>query len=153
MPVTARRFVVGTALPDCRDYLADFTNAVQWDPGTVRCTRVDDGPVRAGSSWKNVTRFLGRDTTLDYRLEHLGDERVVLVGTNKTVTSIDDISLRSVTGGTEISYLSDVRFNGWARLTDPLLSLVFARLGTQTEKLLVAALGVPTKTPRAPGVS
>ncbi len=38
-------------------YLADFAHAEQWDPGTVRCVRSDDGPVGVGSSWRNTFNF------------------------------------------------------------------------------------------------
>ena len=37
------------------DYLADFGNAEEWDPGTVSCTRLDSGPVQVGARWRNVS--------------------------------------------------------------------------------------------------
>jgi hypothetical protein len=39
-------------------YLADFTTTNQWDPGTVRTTRLSgDGGV--GTRYRNVSRFHG----------------------------------------------------------------------------------------------
>ena len=32
------------------DYMADFANAAQWDPGTADAERLDDGPVGLGST-------------------------------------------------------------------------------------------------------
>ena len=31
------------------DYLKDFGNAEEWDPGTQSCTRSDSGPIREGA--------------------------------------------------------------------------------------------------------
>lgn len=141
MPITKRTVTVRAELDRARDYLADFSNAVEWDPGTVRCPRRGSGPVEQGAEWDNVTKFLGRETEILYRLEHLGPERVVLVGRNKTVTSIDDISLRAVSGGTEITYVSDITFHGPSRFADVLLRPVFWRLGNQTAANLRRVLG------------
>ena len=45
-------------------YLSDFTNAEQWDPGTVTCKRTDAGPIDVGATYENVSEFRGRKTTL-----------------------------------------------------------------------------------------
>ena len=46
------------------DYLVDFSHAEEWDSGTVRCERLSgDGGV--GTRYRNVSRFLGRETTLE----------------------------------------------------------------------------------------
>ena len=43
-------------------YLSDFTTTNEWDPGTVRTTRISgDGGV--GTSYRNVSRFAGRETS------------------------------------------------------------------------------------------
>lgn len=55
-------------------YLADFDNAPEWDPGTISCTRLDNGPVRIGARWHNVSRVLGRETELEYRLTKRGGD-------------------------------------------------------------------------------
>lgn len=141
MPYTKRVVVVSAELEKVRTYLADFANAIDWDPGTVRCKRVGDGPIEAGAHWDNVTKFLGRESEIDYRLEYLGPERILLIGENKTVTSIDDIALRTVPGGTEITYLSDVTFHGAAKIADPLTIPMFSKLGNETAANLVRVLG------------
>lgn len=141
MPYTKRVVVVAAGLEKVRTYLADFANAVEWDPGTVRCTRVGDGAVVSGAHWANVTKFLGRESEIDYRLEYLGPERILLIGENKTVTSIDDIAVRTVPGGTEITYLSDVTFRGAAKIADPLTIPLFQKLGNETAANLVRVLG------------
>ncbi|MFF0410548.1 SRPBCC family protein [Kitasatospora sp. NPDC004745] len=109
-------------------YLADFTNTRQWDPGTVRCERLDSGPVAEGSTWRNVSRFRGRESELLYRLEHLSPDRLVFVGRNRTVTATDDITLATTGTGTVLTYRAQLQFNGLARLAAPLLRREFERL-------------------------
>ncbi len=122
------------------EYLADFSNAVDWDPGTVRCTRTGDGPVQVGSTWANVSKVLGRETALNYRLQRLEPGRVTLVGSNKTATSTDDITVRPAPGGAEVTYNSTVELHGLAKLAAPIMRIEFERLGNATERKIQTAV-------------
>jgi carbon monoxide dehydrogenase subunit G len=104
----SRTFTVGKPVETVVAYLADFANATQWDPGTIRCTPTSPGPVQVGSTWANVSKVLGRETELAYRLERLDADRVTLVGTNKTATSTDDITVRPTPGGAEVTYSATI---------------------------------------------
>lgn len=123
-----------------RDYLSDFGHAEEWDPGTVSCERLDDGPVRIGSAWRNVSRFLGRETELSYRLERLDPDRVTFRGTNKTATSTDDIHFLASGGGTSVRYDATIEFNGLAKLAGPFLTRSFEKVADKTKDQLTAAL-------------
>lgn len=140
MVQVSRTFVVDKPVEVVVAFLADFGNAVQWDPGTVRCTRTDDGPVRVGATWLNVSKVLGRETELSYRLERLEPGRVTLVGTNKTATSTDDITVRPAPGGSELTYHATVDLHGAAKIAAPIMKLEFERLGNLTEKQIQAAV-------------
>jgi carbon monoxide dehydrogenase subunit G len=113
-------------------YLADFDNAVEWDPGTVTCSRIGDGPVEVGARWSNVSHVLGSDTSLDYRLELLEPGRVVLVGSNRTATSTEDIRVTDRPGGALVTYDSRIVLHGLARLASPLMRVAIERLGAKT---------------------
>ncbi|GAB2850667.1 SRPBCC family protein [Actinocorallia aurea] len=129
MPVLSR--VVRTASPvgAVAGFLTDFTTAEQWDPGTVRCRRLDGGPVRVGSRFENVSRFRGKETTLVYRVEELVEgERVLLIGENKTVTTIDDLRFEPLGAGSRVRYQVDFRFKGLALLAVPFLRPSLTRL-------------------------
>ncbi|MEU6818090.1 SRPBCC family protein [Streptomyces sp. NPDC046860] len=127
-----RSFTVDRPLPAVNAYLADFAHAVDWDPGTQECARKEGtGAPAAGTTWHNVSEFRGRRTELDYRLDLRTDDRLTFVGSNKTATSTDDITLRATPDGTEITYDADIRFHGLARLADPFLRGEFERLGDE----------------------
>lgn len=121
-------------------YLADFGNAVQWDPGTMSCLRTDQGPIRVGSSWRNVSDFNDRISELDYRLERLEPARLTFVGRNKQATTTDDLRFSTDGDTTTITYDAEVRFNGVLRLAGPFLRGNFEKLADEVETSLAAVL-------------
>lgn len=118
------------------DYLQDFGNAEEWDPGTRSCTRLDDGPVRVGSRWRNVSKVLGRETTLEYTLVELRPDGVVFEGRNAGARTVDDIRVAPAEGedttGSAVGYHATVELQGWSRVAYPLMHLAFIRLGNTT---------------------
>ncbi|GAB3441168.1 SRPBCC family protein [Phycicoccus ginsengisoli] len=138
-----RSFPVSSPPAEVVSYLADFTHAVAWDPGTVRCERVDDGPVQVGARWRNVTKLLGRETEIDYELVTLESDHVVLRGTNKTATSTDDIRVVATRAGSTVTYHAHIVFNGVAKLAEPLMQRIFEKLGDETVEGIQRELGAP----------
>jgi carbon monoxide dehydrogenase subunit G len=132
MNLTERTFEVAADVATVTDYLADFGNAEQWDPGTRSCTRSDEGPVAVGATWHNVSEFAGRETELEYRLELWEPGHVRLVGENKTATSVDDIVVVANGSGSRITYRSEVTFHGIAKVAGPFVQHEFERLGDKT---------------------
>ncbi|QMU76521.1 polyketide cyclase [Streptacidiphilus sp. PB12-B1b] len=136
-----RTFVVGRPVAFVVDYLKDFSRTEQWDPGTRSCTRLDAGPVRAGSTWRNVSEFKGRETELEYELTRLEPARLVFVGRNRTAGTTDDLAFRSVDGGaTEVRYRAGIEFHGVARLASPFLRGEFERLGDAVAERMPAVI-------------
>ena len=135
-----RTFVVAKPIEVVVDYLKDFSNAEQWDPGTKSRTQETPGPVRVGTTWHNVSEIKGHETELAYRLDELSADHITFIGENKSATSIDDITLASVEGGTSITYHSHVEFHGVAKLADPFLHNEFKELGVETEEKITAAI-------------
>ncbi len=121
-------------------YLADFTNTVEWDPGTVSTTRrTGDGGV--GTIYDNVSEFNGRETELVYEvLRHEQPRLVQLRGENKTVTAVDTIAVSPLGEGSSVTYTADFEFKGITKLAVPFLGKAFARLGDEAETGLREAL-------------
>ena len=122
-------------------YLSDFTTTNEWDPGTVRTTLISgDGGV--GTSYRNVSRFAGRETELTYTVtEHQPDGRFALRGENKTVVAQDTMEIIPSGTGTRVTYTADFAFRGVAKYVAPLLSPAFKKLGDEAERGLREALG------------
>ena len=126
------------------NYLQDFARTEEWDPGTLSCTRLDEGPIQVGARWHNVSRFKGKETELTYELVRLEPEHLVFVGKNKTATSTDDLTLVGTPDGTVITYLATIVFNGLAKLADPFLKREFDKLGDAVVGSMAAAVNAIT---------
>ncbi len=122
------------------DYLKDFANAEDWDPGTQTCTRTDNGAVAEGAAWHNVSNIFGVKAELTYVLRELTADKVVFVGTNKSSTSTDTISVAPDGTGSKLTYRADLEMNGAAKLLNPVMKLVFEKLANDTEKQMVTVL-------------
>ncbi len=123
-------------------YLKDFSNAEDWDPGTESCTRSDSGPVQVGSTWHNVSKIAGVTTELDYTLEQLTDDTIVLVGRNDSATSTDTITVvpNPDGAGSRVTYEANIEMKGAAKLADPIMKIVFEKIGSDTEDDMTTVL-------------
>ena len=140
MPSVSRTFAVTPPPSTVIDYLKDFSNAEQWDPGTQTCTRQDDGPVREGSTWHNVSKIVGVEAELTYTLETLSSDKLVFVGKNDSSTSTDTITVEPHDAGSVLTYHADLEMHGVAKLLSPAMKLVFEKLANDTEKQLTEVL-------------
>ncbi len=137
-----RRRVLTSASPQqVFDYLSDFTTTTEWDPGTVRTERVSgDGGV--GTTYRNVSKFLGRESALTYTVTELSPPtRISLRGENATVLAHDTIEIAAAGAGTQVTYTGDFTFKGVAKLVGPLLRPALVRLFDHAEEGLADALG------------
>lgn len=142
MTTVSRTFDVDPAPATVIDYLKDFGNAEEWDPGTESCTRIDSGPIVVGSSWHNVSKIAGISTELTYTLRTLTDDTIVLTGHNDTADTTDTITVvPSPDGpGSRITYEAVIEMSGAAKLADPLVKLVFEKIGSDTEDDMTTVL-------------
>ncbi|MET3806245.1 carbon monoxide dehydrogenase subunit G [Nakamurella sp. UYEF19] len=135
-----RTFTVSKPIETVVDYLSDFANASSWDPGTKTCTPLQKGPVAVGSTWRNVSVFRGKEQELTYKLVTREPGHLVFEGTNKTVTSTDDMTFTSVAGGTSVNYLANIEFHGLIKLFGWVAKGEFEKLGDKVEEQMPRVL-------------
>ena len=121
-------------------YLSDFTTTTEWDPGTVRTVLVSgDGGV--GTTYRNTSKFLGRETELTYEVvEHRPSSLVALRGENASVVAHDRMEIEPSGLAAKVTYTADFEFKGLGRFLAPLLAPALKRLGDEAEKGLRQAL-------------
>ena len=148
MKPTVTRTFTTTATPEAVfDYLADFTNAEQWDPGTVSCVRVSgDGGV--GTTYRNVSKFLGRESEITYTTAELErPTRIHLTGRNEQFDGHDVLGIRAHGAGSEVTYTAEFAFKGTARFAAPLVAAYLPTLAKKTVAELKVCLD---RLPSAP---
>jgi len=125
------------------DYLADFSTVEEWDPGVRRARAISEERRAKGAQFEVVARFLGRDVPLTYEtVEIERPRRVMLRAENENLVSLDTISFRPLPqgGGTEVTYDADLSLKGPRRLAEPLMRLLFGRVGDRAKAGLAERL-------------
>lgn len=140
MPTVSRTFAVKPTPERVIDYLKDFGNAEQWDPGTQTCTRDGAGPIEVGAVWHNVSKIVGVKAELTYTLQKLTNRSIVFVGENGSARSVDTITVDASGAGSVITYEADLEMKGPAKLLNPAMKLVFEKLAGDTEEQLTTVL-------------
>ena len=123
-------------------YLSDFATAAEWDPGVARAERLTAPPVRVGTEVEIVARFLGREVPLVYVVEELEEPcRVLLRGENATTLSLDEIVVEPDGDGCNVTYDARLTLKGPLRVAEPVLALLFRRIGDAAAQGLRDTLG------------
>ncbi|MCZ4498299.1 MAG: polyketide cyclase [Marmoricola sp.] len=141
MKLNVRRTFTTTSSPDVVfAFLADFRTAETWDPGTVSCSLIS-GEVGPGATYRNVSEFLGRETTLTYAtLVHEPATRLHFQGTNDSFTGDDRLGFTPSGSGTEVEYHATFELRGASALAGPVVAAYLPFLAKKTIKQLKATL-------------
>ena len=123
-------------------YLADFSNAAEWDPGIESARRLTEGPIAVGSRFEVMAPFRDKVQRFEYVVTELDEgRRIVLHGEGDKALSDDAITVKGADGGTRIAYRADIRLKGVWRIAEPFLRRTFARMGDEALDGLRGKLG------------
>jgi carbon monoxide dehydrogenase subunit G len=113
-------------------FVADFANAMDWDPGVATSESIDAGPTGLAARYRLGIRMRGRVTPMEYRITTFeAPRKVVLTGTGPGISAIDEIRFEPAGTGTRIDYTADIRLGGLPRLAQPFLGRAFAKLARE----------------------
>ena len=123
------------------DYMADFRSVEQWDETVTEAKLLGNQEPGKGARYSVTVKFVGRENTLEYEtLEAERPHRVLLKADTGAVTSLDEITVREVAEGTELTYDAKLEPKGLVKVADPILGLLFKRLGDNAAKGLAREL-------------
>jgi carbon monoxide dehydrogenase subunit G len=112
------------------DYLANFSNTAEWDPGVLESERLDKGKIGLASRFRVVVSFLGVASTFAYRItKYERPYRFRIEGSNGLVVSEDDVAITPVSGGVRVTYDANLRLPFYLWALDPLLQAAFRWAG------------------------
>jgi len=127
------RTTVQTPWPSQRafDYLSDLEHFAEWDPGVKRSVRVIGDAVTVGAAFDVTVGGVGRDMTLRYEIVGLDSpERVEVRAETATLLSVDVMTFEPTDdGGCRVTYDADLSLKGAFRFGNPVLGVVFGRIG------------------------
>jgi carbon monoxide dehydrogenase subunit G len=112
------------------DYVANFENIVEWDPGVKAVRKVTDGEPGVGSEYDLDIQYGSSPLSMTYRItEWDPPRRIVLEGDGARSFAIDRISFLPTATGTSVEYEADIRLKGIYRAAEPFLGKLFRRVG------------------------
>jgi len=123
---------IETPLPveNAFDYLADFANSEEWDPGTESARRIDSGEIGVGTRYRLGVRQGTRVVPMEYRITAFErPRRVELAGSGSGISAVDTLNFEpGPNGGSIVDYTADIRLRGPMRLVQPFLGGTFRRI-------------------------
>ncbi len=120
-------------------YMSDFRNVTDWDPSIEQIDLLAGTPTDVGARY----RVKMKSTELEYEVtEVVPGQKVVLRGENGWVVSIDEIAVSPSSGDlADVTYDARLSLKGPLKLADPVLALVFKRLGDKARDGLISKIG------------
>jgi len=123
------------------DFISDFRHASLWDPRTRRVIKVSEGPIGRGTRFLLQADLLGLTPEFPYEIEvYERPTRLVLVGRTTLFAYREQISFSALGSGTCIDYRAAMTLHGWLVLGNPILSLIYPRIGDDATAGIVPAL-------------
>ena len=111
-------------------YMADLRNFANWDPGVLTVTQVAGDGAGLGSRFDVAVKSVGGGTVLRYEtLEYDEPGNLLVEARNSKFTSIDRITVVAKGEGSMVTYSAELLLNGCLSPLNPLLGLVFNRIG------------------------
>ncbi len=122
-------------------YLANLENFAEWDPGVKSSVAVPGTGPGVGSAWDVTVRGIGRDITLRYVITDFEPDRCVQVRARTgTLDSFDVMTVTPTETGCVVNYDATLVTTGALSIVNPLLALVFRRIGDRAAGGLRRAL-------------
>ena len=142
MATLRRSLTVSTPLERVAGYLSDLTTTTQWDPHTVRCRRLDDGPVAVGARYEHTRAFGGYEATIEMQVVDFESlTRIAWRGGNDYATGQEEIRFAlDPDGDTTVTHSVEITLLGVARFGNAMLPSVLNRIADDGTDALGAAL-------------
>ena len=139
------RYVVTVRTPrtphEAFAYMADLRNFAEWDPGVKQVTPVEGSGGGPNASFDVVVKSVRGELSLRYVTTHYDEPGLVVIeARNRTLTSIDRITVTGSADGCLVTYDAELRLNGPLRVADFVLKPFFTHIGDRAAQGLTKAL-------------
>ncbi|AZI58022.1 hypothetical protein EH165_07580 [Nakamurella antarctica] len=114
--------------PQAFAYLREFEHTMQWDPGTPVVRKISEGPAAVGSKYYAEAEFRGKRQPIEYVVTEIGEDHIQLRGENKTVISVDTITVLPSADGATVTYRAEFSLKGILKVAEPFMKGTFQKL-------------------------
>jgi len=142
------------SLEDTFAFVSDFRNAARWDPRTYEAVKATEGPIGVGTRFMLTGGMLREDLVrrlhlpakmagmpLPYNvIEFDAPNEFVLVGESSMVRYRDHLEFSAAGNGTRLRYYAELELKGALAAGEPLLRLMFKRIGDDATRCLPATV-------------
>ena len=147
--------VIGRSVEDVFAYVADQTNAVQWQSGIVEVRRLTEGPSGLGTRHTIVRTFLGRRLAVENEyVAFEPDRRIVFRTTSGRMPLEASYVVEPVAAGTRVTSTIEMEASGVVSLAEPLIAISLRRemdaAFRELKRLLEDPLPAGSPEPAAP---
>ena len=141
MPHSFNRLNAPYPIEDTFDFISDFRHASLWDPRTRTVKKLTDGPIGQGTRFLLYGEFLGRPLELPYEIV-LYDRPLCLVfaGESAILRYRERVTFKPEAGGTCIEYDATASLKSIFALGNPILALIYQRIGNDATSGILSAL-------------
>ena len=106
-------------------YLSDLDNLAEWQSGIVSAERVDDGPMRVGSSARVTRELMGQRLAVPLTVTDYEPPNRLGIGSEVSgVRAAATLELTEADGGaaTELSFAMEIRGSGMTSFMEPMIA-------------------------------
>lgn len=113
------------------DKLATVERFAEWDPGVTEGKQIEgDGPGEGAAYILKAKGFTGGELPLKYKTTSFdAPNRFVIISDGKSLRSDDVITVVPDGDGCRVTYAADLEMKGAFALINPVLGLIFNRIG------------------------
>lgn len=102
-------------------FIADVENEPRWQPDIAELRLTSAGPLRVGSTFREVRRTLGRTFTWQMRVTEFEPDRRFCIESTSGMPYRGCRIVEPVEGGARVTELGELELPGFLRLFEPLL--------------------------------
>lgn len=122
-------------------FVSDLRNAPTWDPQTIQAYKISEAPIGAGTRFCLVGNVLGFTMELPYEIQlYNAPHELVVAGETALLRYSDRITLVPHGLACRLTYDARLDLKGAFRFVNPLLPIVFQRIGDAATKRMGEAV-------------
>lgn len=102
--------------------MSNAENILKWQSGTIEAEKTSDGPIGVGTTWRSVSRFLGRRIESESEFtEYELNRKLGFKSKSGPIQFESRMTFERVEGGTRINTKFEAEIGGFFKLAEPLV--------------------------------